>query len=149
MARVVIVHQDPQRAADLARVIGRAGHRAAVAESGREAIGAMVRSGAGVVLISRMLRDMDGFSLLRRLKEHPATTEAQVLMLLADDDTCGVAEACALGAAGHIPGSAPASEVLSRTERALGAQGATRSHQLRLWDGGPTGWHGAPAARAA
>jgi len=94
--RVFVVDDDPEVRALLGRVLGKAGFVVAEAGSGAEAMAALAREEADVVLVDIRLPDASGLDILRWAREVELASEFIVLTGHADVETA--VEAMRLGA---------------------------------------------------
>ena len=62
--RVLIVEDDPGTSGLLVQIVRRAGYEPALARSGREALRDLDQSGADLLLLDLMMKEMDGWTLL-------------------------------------------------------------------------------------
>ena len=82
---VVIVEDDPGVARLLRMLLERDGHEAVLAGSGEEGWRALTGPAApGLVILDRMLPDMDGADLLARVRAEPRVASVPVLLLTAE-----------------------------------------------------------------
>ena len=80
----ILVVEDEQRMADLlARTLQEEGHQAVVSGNGREGLAIALSSRFDVIVLDVMLPGMDGFSVVRKLRE--SRNQTPVLMLTARD----------------------------------------------------------------
>lgn len=80
-AEVLIVEDDADIAALLARRIGRRGHLARVAATGSSALAQAGAHPPDLVLLDLRLPDMDGWEVLDRLRDHEALAQVPVLVV--------------------------------------------------------------------
>ena len=99
---VLIVDDHLPAARLLARLLRSAGHDAACAAGGAEALRLLDQSPPDVVVLDIMMPGMDGLTVLRRLRADPRFASLRVLMYSALDDPACVAEANAAGADGYL-----------------------------------------------
>lgn len=78
------------------------GVRLLAATSGREAIALAQKSPPDLVLLDVMMPDMDGYEVLKRLKDHTATRDVPVIFVTAMSDSVDEARGLALGAVDYI-----------------------------------------------
>ncbi|HML15728.1 MAG TPA: response regulator [Bryobacteraceae bacterium] len=79
LSRVLIVDDDPSERSSLAGMIASVGYDAVTAAGGQDAIEQQARQPADVIVTDLMTAGMDGFGLLRKLKELGDQTPAIVL----------------------------------------------------------------------
>jgi two-component system phosphate regulon response regulator PhoB len=83
MARVLIV-EDEKDIVDLLRFnLLQAGHEAAIAPTGEEALGQIARTRPDLVLLDLMLPDLPGTEICRRIKGDPRLRQIPVIMVTA------------------------------------------------------------------
>ena len=87
----------------LARQLGRQGHATAVAENGRKAL-EMVRAGEfDLLLLDIVMPEMNGYEVLRRLKDDERLRDIPVIMISALDEIETVVRCIELGAEDYLP----------------------------------------------
>jgi CheY-like chemotaxis protein len=98
IARIMVVDDDSDTLAVLARYLRREGFDAVPASSGAECL-TLIGQGeiVEVILLDLMMPDMDGFEVVRALKNNPASAEIPVIMVTARDDMDARAEGMRLG----------------------------------------------------
>jgi PleD family two-component response regulator len=79
-----------------------------------------------VILQDLVMPDVDGWTMLSRYREHPATSRTPVCFLSADDDDVTRARASANGAAGYLVKMPPKSEVIACLRRLAAARSGPR-----------------------
>lgn len=99
-ARVLIVEDEPINLEILAETLTDEGYEALTAFSGESAWRALQQYGEtlDVVLLDRMMPDMDGIEILRRMKSHPGLETTPVIMQTAMTAEEDVAEGLQAGA---------------------------------------------------
>ncbi|MFG0317841.1 MAG: ATP-binding protein [Planctomycetota bacterium JB042] len=90
-------------------------HRFVTAESGEEAIEAILRERPDCVLLDHSLPDMTGLDVLQRLKDHPHG--AALIMLTGNSSTEVAIEALRLGAADYVDKARLSRDALRRSVR--------------------------------
>ncbi len=89
MAKYVLAVDDEPNIRRLVEVnLQRAGYRVATAEDGEHALERLREERPDLMVVDVMMPRMDGFELLRRLKQDPDTAEIPVIMLTARGATC-------------------------------------------------------------
>lgn len=86
--RILVAEDDPRMSALLQRGFAEEGHVVDRAESGRKALDAALAAEFDVVVLDVMLPDLDGFAVLRQMRERGNRTP--VLMLTARDANADV-----------------------------------------------------------
>jgi adenylate cyclase len=102
-ARILIVDDEPFNRDVLAQELELLEHDAVAAVHGRDALDRLVGETFDLILLDIMMPVMDGFALLRRLKDDPRLRHIPVLMISALDDHDSVVRCIALGAEDHLP----------------------------------------------
>ena len=96
---VLVVDDDPGVAAMIADYLIREGYGALTATSGKQALELAAKHRPFAITLDILMPDMDGWEVLQRLKESPATKDIPVIIIsIADDKEIGFA----LGAVGYI-----------------------------------------------
>jgi DNA-binding NtrC family response regulator len=84
----------------ISTILGRAGYRVREAATGKEGLAAVASSTPNLVILDISLPDMDGFDVLKELRQaHP---ELPVLTMTADATPETARRALRLGACGHL-----------------------------------------------
>ena len=102
MGAVLIVDDHLPTAHLLARLLRSAGHQAACAGGGSEAFRLLDEGPADLVVLDVMMPEVDGLSVLRRLRSNPRFKSLPVLMYSALDDETKRAEAIEAGAQAYM-----------------------------------------------
>ena len=102
MGAVLIVDDHLPTARLLARLLRSAGHQAACAGGGTEALEMLRATPTDVVVLDVMMPDVDGLSVLRRLRSDPRFASLSVLMYSALDDEETRAQAIEAGAQAYM-----------------------------------------------
>jgi adenylate cyclase len=87
----------------LARRLARQGHAVRTAAGGQAALEALRAAPADLVLLDVMMPDLDGYTVLQRLKQDPALQDIPVLMISALDEMESVVRCIQLGAEDYLP----------------------------------------------
>jgi DNA-binding response OmpR family regulator len=96
-ARVMVVDDDPDTVTILSRYLAREGFVPIEAASGTECLKLVRENDVDVILLDLMMPGMDGFAVLRALKNQSDTAEIPVIMVTARDDIDSRAEGMRLG----------------------------------------------------
>jgi len=117
----ILVVEDEQRMAELlARTLQEEGYQAVVAANGREGLAMALASHFDVILLDVMLPGIDGFTVVRRLRE--SRNQTPVLMLTARDASADIVSGLDSGADDYL--AKPFSiEVLLARLRAVSRRG--------------------------
>jgi two-component system phosphate regulon response regulator PhoB len=100
--RALIAEDDPfiRRIAEM--TLERQGFAVITAEDGEEALRQARTAHPDVVLLDLIMPKMQGFEVLRRLKQDPATASVPVIVLSSLGQEADVTRALAAGAAGYL-----------------------------------------------
>lgn len=85
--RILAVDDDQMALFMVESQIGDLGYEVATATNGREALKALEDQRFDLVLLDRMMPEMDGLAVIRRMKAAPALAEIPVIMVTGADDT--------------------------------------------------------------
>jgi phosphoserine phosphatase RsbU/P len=102
--RLLVVDDNEMNRDMLSRRLGRLGHNVEMAGGGEEAL-AMIAAAEkpyDVILLDIMMPDIDGLSVLKRLRETHSPTALPVIMATAKDSTDDIVEALQLGANDYV-----------------------------------------------
>jgi class 3 adenylate cyclase len=102
-ATILIVDDDEENRALLARRLGRQGHHVRAAKGGREALALLRSEPIDLVLLDVMMPDLDGPTVLEQLKQDPERRHIPVLMISALDETASIVRSIELGAEDYLP----------------------------------------------
>lgn len=102
-SRILVVDDMEANRALLSRRLGRDGHSVSVANSGRAALELLAEADFDLVLLDLMMPDMNGFDVLRRLKDDPAARHIPVIMISALDEIDSIVRCIEAGAEDYIP----------------------------------------------
>jgi two-component system OmpR family response regulator len=126
---MLVVEDDPLLSEGLMRVLRRAGHEVEHAGGGRYADALLAAIKYDLVVLDIGLPDIDGFALLRRLRQRRATTS--VLVLTARDSVEDRVHGLDLGADDYLTKPFSLTEFEARV-RALLRRGASRPAQVTV-----------------
>jgi DNA-binding response OmpR family regulator len=84
-ARIMVVDDDPDTVTILARYLQREGFATVEALSGPQCLKLVGETHVDVILLDLMMPEMDGFEVVRALKNNPATAEIPIIMVTARD----------------------------------------------------------------
>jgi adenylate cyclase len=125
--RVLLVDDDPLNRMLLARSLEREGHRVGSAANGQEALEILCESPFDVVLLDIVMPELDGVSVLERLKRDPVLQHVPVIMISAVDEIDTVIRCIEMGAEDYLP--KPFNPVLLRA-RINAALAKKRLHEV-------------------
>ena len=100
---ILVVDDDRVNRTLLARALERTGHAVTMAENGVEALGMLANAVPDVVLLDVVMPELDGMSVLERMKDDEALREVPVIMISALDDYDSVVRCIELGAEDYLP----------------------------------------------
>ena len=86
LAQIMVVDDDPDTVTVLARYLQREGFATLEALSGAQCLKLVGEHHIDVILLDLMMPEMDGFQVVRALKNNPATAEIPIIMVTARDD---------------------------------------------------------------
>jgi adenylate cyclase len=138
-ATILVVDDDAENRDLLARRLAREGHQVRMAKGGHEALALIGSEPVDLVLLDVMMPDLDGPTVLARLKQDPARRHIPVLMISALDETASVVRSIELGAEDYLP--KPCDPVLLRArigacleKKRLRDQDARHVAELAEWN---------------
>ena len=97
LPQIMVVDDDHDTVAILARHLQREGFVAIEANSGAQCLKLVHENEVDVILLDLMMPEMDGFQVVRALKNSPVTADIPIIMITARDDLDGRAEGMRLG----------------------------------------------------
>ena len=124
---ILVVDDDRVNRTLLARTLERSGHTVTTAENGLEALSALADAVPDVVLLDVVMPELDGMSVLERMKDDEALRDVPVIMISALDDFDSVVRCIELGAEDYLP--KPFDPVLLRARIRAGLD-KRRLHEL-------------------
>jgi adenylate cyclase len=138
-ATILVVDDDAENRDLLARRLAREGHQVRMAKGGLEALAVVGSEPVDLILLDVMMPDLDGPSVLARLKQDPTRRHIPVLMISALDETASVVRSIELGAEDYLP--KPCDPVLLRArigacleKKRLRDQEARHAAELAEWN---------------
>jgi class 3 adenylate cyclase len=114
--RVLVVDDDPDMAAFLARMLEREGFSPHVVGDGAAALAAVAAGGCDLVLLDVLLPDTNGFEICERLKRDPATALIPVVLVTALEDRASRVRGIEAGADDFIHKPVRREELLARVK---------------------------------
>ena len=103
----------------LTRRLSRLGYSVQLADNGSRALEFVATNPVDVILLDIMMPGLDGFEVLQRLKENPATHHIPVLMLSSADEIDTVVRCIQLGADDFLPKPFNTTLLMARLESSL------------------------------
>jgi DNA-binding response OmpR family regulator len=95
--QIMVVDDDQDTVAILVRHLQREGFVPIEATSGAQCLKLVQENEVDVILLDLMMPDMDGFQVVKELRDNPLTAEIPVIMITARDDLDARAEGMRLG----------------------------------------------------
>ncbi|MGH7917609.1 MAG: response regulator [Candidatus Binataceae bacterium] len=132
VARIMVVDDDPDTVAILARHIQREGFIAIEAVSGAECLRIVHEYAVDIILLDLMMPEMDGFDVCRALKGNPHTAEIPVIMITARDDLDARAEGMRLGVSDFLAKPVFRRQLANRVRAQLEMLAAGRATEAAL-----------------
>ena len=102
-SRILVVDDTEANRALLSRRLSRDGHAVEMASDGHSALELLSHSEFDLVLLDLMMPDINGFDVLRRLKDDPAVRHIPVIMISALDEIDSIVRCIEAGAEDYIP----------------------------------------------
>lgn len=102
MARILVVEDDPSVQMLVRLTLELEGHEVTVVDRGDDAVAAVGRIGADVVVLDVMLPGVDGMDVCRALRAGPTTGGVAIVMLSARAQPADVAGGLAAGADAYV-----------------------------------------------
>jgi DNA-binding response OmpR family regulator len=101
--RILVVDDSDSNRDMLRRRLERQGYTVATGENGRQALAMLAARGFDLVLLDVMMPDVDGYQVLRTIKESPELRDLPVVMISALDEIASVARCIEMGAEDYLP----------------------------------------------
>ena len=103
-ARILIVDDEPTNRMKMRMAVRKLGHDIELAENGVEAIKALREGSFDAVLLDIVMPELDGFDVLRVIRDYDELRDIPVIVISAlDDETESVVKAISLGAEDFLP----------------------------------------------
>jgi len=97
LPQIMVVDDDQDTVTILTRHLQREGFVPIEASSGAQCLKLVHENEVDVILLDLMMPDMDGFQVVRALRDNPETAEIPIIMITARDDLDARAEGMRLG----------------------------------------------------
>ena len=123
MARIWIVEDDPQIGLLIELTVKKAGHEARRLVDGVELERALQKDAPELLLLDLMLREKDGFTLLREWKQRQRTKDVPVIIISARGAERDKVRGLELGAEDYVTKPFGVRELQARIQTALRAHG--------------------------
>jgi two-component system, sensor histidine kinase and response regulator len=98
MGRIWVVDDQPDVSRAMVALLRQAGHRGTAFLSGEAALAQLVTDVPDLMILDVMMPGLDGFAVLRAVREDPRTAKLPVIMFSAIGDPSRIAHAMARGA---------------------------------------------------
>ncbi len=121
--KIVLAEDEPQIARLIEFKLKKEGYGVTTKENGEEALKAIKADKPDLILLDVMMPVMDGYEVLRRLKEDENLKSIPVIMLTARAQEKDVVKGIDMGAEDYITKPFHPAELLARVKRILGRFG--------------------------
>ena len=128
-ARILVVDDNEMNRDMLARRLERAGFDVETADGGNAGLERVLCGNYNLVLLDIMMPDIDGLTVLKRIREVYSKMELPVIMATARDEGSDLAEALSLGANDYVTKPLDFKVVRARVDNVLGYALAARQLQ--------------------
>ncbi len=118
--RIVLAEDEPQIAKLVEFKLKKEGYRVTWKENGKEALKAIKEEKPDLILLDIMMPIMDGYEVLRQIKEDEKLRDIPVIMLTARAQEKDVVKGIDSGAEDYITKPFHPAELLARVKRILG-----------------------------
>jgi DNA-binding response OmpR family regulator len=127
IAQIMVVDDDPDTVTILARYLQREGFATLEALSGSQCLKLIEEHHVDVILLDLMMPGMDGFEVVRTLKNNPATAEIPIIMVTARDDIESRAEGMRVGVSDFLAKPVFRKQLANRIKAQLDTLATARS----------------------
>ncbi len=124
MNKVLVVEDDELLVMVLERLLSACGFNVWSVDTGEEALECAQSERPDLILLDGMLPGMDGFEILRNLRETTALRDIPVIFLTAQDREEDIVRGLSMGAIDYILKPFKPKELVARVSRALALSGA-------------------------
>ena len=124
---ILVVDDEPYMIRLLQHHVERAGYRMVKATNGREALERVRDSSPQLVLMDVMMPEMNGLTVLARLRADPATQKLPVIIMTANAQRFTREEAEAAGVSAFLTKPFSPTQLMSEIRRQLGVEPETKS----------------------
>jgi two-component system, OmpR family, alkaline phosphatase synthesis response regulator PhoP len=118
--RVLVVDDEPNIVMSLRFLMEREGFAVEVAATGQEAVAALDRTPADLVLLDVMMPELDGFEVCQRIRANPAWRGTKIVMLTAKGREVERDKGLALGADVYVTKPFSTRELVAKVKQMLG-----------------------------
>ena len=124
MATTVLVVEDDEMVADVVRInLEAEGFTVVHAPNGAAGLAAIAQQCPDLVLLDVMMPEVDGWTVLTRLRDDPATAKLPVIMLSAKAMPADQVRGYNLGANGYLPKPFSAPDLIEKVRHVLSDAG--------------------------
>jgi CheY-like chemotaxis protein len=102
MTTVLFIDDEPDTLTTMQKAVEMFGHKAILATSGKEAPRVAAEQLPNLIFVDMNLSDTDGLSIVRALRQQPATANIPVIMLSAGPEADAADRALSAGAQAYI-----------------------------------------------
>lgn len=99
---ILVIDDDPDLLLLLSKMLARIGAQARAVETGQAGLDLLKSEPFDLLVLDLMLPDMDGFQVLKQVRETAGYDAMPVLILSARDDTNAISRGIELGADGYL-----------------------------------------------
>ncbi|HDQ34741.1 MAG TPA: response regulator [Chloroflexi bacterium] len=120
MARILIIDDNPDMLQMLQMVLeNRGGHTVTLTPDGQEGLSQALTNPPDLAIVDVMMPDMNGYEVVRRLRENPRTAEIGIIILTARGQAVDKTAALEAGADAHTTKPVDINELLELVENTL------------------------------
>jgi len=134
MARILAVDDDPDMCEIVSLALRRHGYEVKTATSALEGLKVMKQFEPDAVIVDKIMPEMDGYELVRRIRRDPRFGDVPILVLTAEDNLEGKVDAFEIGADDYLNKPFASEELNARLAALL--RRSQRSTSTRITDGG-------------
>lgn len=120
MSSILVAEDEPQTAQLIEFKLKQQGYNVTIVSNGEQALKMIGVSRPALVILDGMMPVMDGFEVLRRLKDDTKTCNLPVIMLTARSRERDVVTGLELGASDYIVKPFSPAELVARVKKVLG-----------------------------
>jgi len=120
---VLVVDDETDVRQLVADVLSEAGFRVVTATSGEEGVAVAQAQRPALVVLDVMMRDMDGYTALTRLRGDPRTHDIPVIVLTGQEESIYQTLSFGVGAVAHLTKPFSPARLTETVQRALAAAG--------------------------
>src|ERR1700691_5652992 len=130
--QILVVDDDQDTVAILARHLEREGFVPIAANSGAQCLKLVQENEVDVILLDLMMPEMDGFQVVKALRDNPVTAEIPVIMITARDDLDARAEGMRLGVSDFLAKPVFRRQLANRIRAQLNMAATARANEAAL-----------------